>query len=182
MSHAHKGLIKQRRTTKLSNRQGETVSLTQEIQDKICFALRAGNFRTTAAAYAGVPERTFFEWMKRGRDKNDKLFKDFRRAVVEAEKAAEVRAVALVMRAAEADAKHAEWWLSHRWPEKWADQERKRIRAEIKHQKLEMSVNLDHVTLDDVRAVLGDKARASLTEGSGNAENLLGEEAPDVDP
>lgn len=111
---------------------GRPTKLTKDVQDKICSALRAGNFRTVAAQWAGVPLRTFYEWMGRGKEEPDRPEAKFRQAVIEAEKAAEVRAVGLIMSAAQSDPKHAEWWLSHRWPERWADQERKRIRAEIK--------------------------------------------------
>lgn len=174
------GIGKRARPVKTGNGQGESHSLSNEIQEKITKYLRAGNFRTTAAERAGVPLRTFSEWMKRGAD-GDEFFRAFRQAVLMAEKEAEAHAVSLVMKAAENDPKHAEWWLSHRFPERWADQERKRIRAEIKQQKLEVSVDLGHVTLEDVRKVLGDGARANLGTGSVGAENLLGLETSDLD-
>lgn len=110
---------------------GRPSILTPEVQAKICSALKAGNFRTVAAEWAGVPERVFFEWMKKGKDNPESAYAEFRRAVIEAEKQAEIRAVTLIMKAAENDPKHAQWWLSHRFPARWADQERKRIRAEI---------------------------------------------------
>lgn len=173
-------MVKRRRTEKVAKNPAAVHSLTQEVQDKITASLRGGNFRTTSAEQAGVPERTFFDWMRRGKE-NEEPFRTFRRAVLMAEKEAEAHAVGLVMKHAENDPKHAEWWLSHRFPERWADQERKRIRAEIKQQKLEVSVDLGHVTLEDVRKVLGDGARANLGTGSVGAENLLGLETSDLD-
>lgn len=53
----------------------------------------------------------------------------FCRAVIAAEKEAEIRAVALIMRAAAQDPKHAQWWLTHRWPERWG--EKTRIKSEL---------------------------------------------------
>lgn len=67
--------------------------------------------------------------MNAGEAQTSGKFRDFRKAVIEAEKAAEIRAVALVMQAAQNDPRHAEWWLSHRWPERWG--EKTRIRAQI---------------------------------------------------
>lgn len=177
---AHLGMVKRKRTEKAKN-PFAVHSLSKETQDKITAGLRAGNFRATSAEQAGVPVRTFREWMRRGKEK-DEPYHTFRRAVLMAEKEAEAHAVGLVMKHAENDPKHAEWWLSHRFPERWADQERKRIRAEIKQQKLEVSVDLGSVTLEDIRNVLGDKARGSITEGNLDVAGLLGDEAPDVDP
>ena len=44
---------------------------------------------------------------------------------------------ALIVQAAAQDPKHAEWWLSHRHSERWAD----RARMEMRHSgKLEMEI------------------------------------------
>ena len=54
---------------------------------------------------------------------------DFRRQVLEAEKAAEIRAVALVMKAAVNDPRHAEWWLERKHPDRWGRKDR--LQAEV---------------------------------------------------
>jgi len=101
--------------------------LNAEVQKKICDALALGNFRQTAAKAAGVSLRTFTEWMRLGKNRNNKAFLAFRRAVLEAETQAEMRAVGLIVQKAAEDPKHAQWWLTHRWPERWAEKTRLRM-------------------------------------------------------
>lgn len=113
-------------------RPGPKTKLTPEVQERLCTALRGGNFRKTACAWAGIPYRSFHEWMLKGERKKSGPLAEFRRAVIEAEKAAEIRAVALVLKAAEKDPRHAEWWLSHRFPERWADKARHEMRLAAK--------------------------------------------------
>ena len=43
-----------------------SISLTPEIQDKIVAFIRAGAYAHVAAQAAGVPQRTFYEWLERG--------------------------------------------------------------------------------------------------------------------
>ena len=100
--------------------------LTIEVQMKICEALRGGNYREVAVQWAGVPLETFNDWMKR----KDERYIVFQRAIEEAERAAEVRAVALVMKAAGADPRHAQWWLERKFPERWARKERHEVTGE----------------------------------------------------
>lgn len=102
-------------------KRGRRPKLTEEIQAKVVAALRGGNFRSTAAGWAGIGARTLREWMQKGEAAPKSPHGLFRHAVLEAEKAAEIHAVGLIMRAASTDVKHAEWWLSHRFPERWAE-------------------------------------------------------------
>jgi len=91
---------------------------------KLLQALRGGNFREVACEWAGIPERTFRAWMQEGEAGAPQSSVDFCRQVIEAEKAAEIRNVAFVMKAAEEDPKHAEWWLERKHPERWGRKER----------------------------------------------------------
>jgi hypothetical protein len=106
---------------------GRPTHLNDEVQRIICEALANGNFRSVAAASAGVPLRTFHEWMKKGEEETDERCIQFRRAVIQAEKNAEIRAVQMIMAKAAEDPKHAQWWLAHRFPERWAERYRGRI-------------------------------------------------------
>lgn len=153
---------------------GRPTKLTPEVQAKICQGLRAGNFRTVAAEWAGVPERVFRDWMHRGKDGKSKMHADFRRAVIEAEKAAEIRAVGLIMKAAENDPKHMEWWLSHRFPQRWADQERRRVRAELTGKgggpiEVQGSVDVSRLTREQFQ-VLEDVLGSEVEDGEDNSE------------
>ncbi|HXF72327.1 MAG TPA: hypothetical protein VNO79_06935 [Actinomycetota bacterium] len=40
--------------------------LSPEVQARICQAIRAGNYRETAARYAGIGISTFYAWLQRG--------------------------------------------------------------------------------------------------------------------
>lgn len=109
---------------------GRPSKMTPEVQEKILSALRAGNFRGVACAYAGIGQRTLREWMQFGEAKPKSRFGAFRRQVVEAEKSAEMRMVALVMKAATSDARHAEWWLERKANARWGRQLTKAVEKE----------------------------------------------------
>lgn len=98
---------------------GRPPKLSPEVVEKLCQALSAGNYRNVAAEWAGISVGTLHDWMRRGKEQRTGKFRDFRRRVLEAEKAAEIRAVGLVMQAAKDDARHAEWWLERKFNERW---------------------------------------------------------------
>lgn len=132
--------------------------MTPEVVDRICSALRAGNFRATAAQFAGVSIRSFQDWMRLGKEHGSGLYGDFRARVIEAEKSAEIGAVALIMKEARTDAKHAEWWLSHRFPERWADRSRAEYRAALKLQHSGMVANVD-ISMEDLSKLTDEEVR-----------------------
>lgn len=85
--------------------------------EAILGALRLGNTRAAAAAYAGVDDETLRRWMPR--------FPEFRAAVVKAEADAEVRAVAEIRQAYQAgNWTAAAWWLERRRPQDWGRKDR----------------------------------------------------------
>jgi hypothetical protein len=88
-----------------------TTKPTQEIQDKIVAALRAGNYEETAARYAGISESTLREWMELGAaPKAAAAYKQFRDAVEKATASAEVRDIALIDKAAQEGSWQAAAW------------------------------------------------------------------------
>lgn len=133
-------------------------AMTPAVVDKICSALRAGNFRTTAAQFAGVSIRSFQDWMRLGQEQDSGQYHDFRVRVIEAEKSAEIGAVALIMREARTDARRAEWWLSHRFPERWADKSRAEYRAQLKLQHSGMVANVD-ISMEDLSRLTDEEVR-----------------------
>lgn len=98
---------------------GRPSVVTPEAIEKLCQALSAGNWRRVAAEWAGMSYRVFSEWMQRGKRQARGKYRNFRRQVLEAEKRAEIRAVGIVMQAAQQDARHAEWWLERKLPMRW---------------------------------------------------------------
>lgn len=145
---------------------GRPTLLTPETQAKIVEALRAGNYRYPSAQFAGVSPRSFQDWMQRGETEGRGIYADFRAAVIEAEKSAEIRAVAIVMKAATTDPRNAQWWLSHKFPERWAD--KSRVRTELTGKngtaiQVESSAALDDATDDEITEAIDRlrKERAS---------------------
>lgn len=88
------------------SRTGRTTKRTPEREQALLNALRLGNTRTAAAAYAEVHRDTFYAWMA------DPTFSD---AVEKAEADAEARFVAQIVQAAKDGTwTAAAWWLERR--------------------------------------------------------------------
>jgi hypothetical protein len=80
---------------------GRPTKLTPERQERIVTALRAGNYLTIAAEYAGVNRATVFRWLAQADEVGaPKAIRDFRDAVVRARAEAEHRMVDIAGRAA----------------------------------------------------------------------------------
>lgn len=115
--------------------------LTPDLQEKICQAIRAGNYLETAAAYAGISKVTLHEWMRRGRREMERVeeaegrarirkkeapFVEFLNSVEKALAEAEVRDVILIGKAAEVNWQAAAWRLERKFPDRWGRRERQR--------------------------------------------------------
>ncbi len=98
---------------------GRPSKFTEEARRKILWALRLGNYRIAAAEYAGVADRTLCTWLAKGRDEEEGLYADFYRDVLEAERAAEVRALGVIQQAAQRDWKAAAWFLERKFPDRY---------------------------------------------------------------
>lgn len=107
---------------------GNPGKLTPAVQQKIVDALRAGNYYSAAARYAGVTYSRMFAWMRKGEQQPDSMYGDFRRAVLEAEAAAEVAVVAQWRQSIPQNWAAARDFLARRYPERWAA-----------HQKMELT-------------------------------------------
>lgn len=92
-------------------------NLTQEVKQKIVDAIKQGNYRETAARFAGISVRSFYEWMKRGNAEESGIYRELRDAVIEAEQEAEVLAVQTIT--SSKDPKHLQWWLERKFPARW---------------------------------------------------------------
>jgi hypothetical protein len=96
---------------------GRPTKLDPEIADRFIRAIRKGAFRSVAAVWAGIGVRTFREWMVRGKEEPE--FADFRRMVMEAERAAEIEVGETAFAAAAADPEYALAYMRVRWRKRW---------------------------------------------------------------
>jgi hypothetical protein len=120
-------------------RTGRPPTLNEDVQKKITDAIRLGNYIETAAAYAGVPKRTLYDWLKRGalaerkRDeglrlgRNDRLYLEFSHAVERALADSEMHDVLLIHQAAKDAWQAAAWRLERKFPDRWG----RRIQATV---------------------------------------------------
>jgi uncharacterized Fe-S cluster-containing radical SAM superfamily protein len=60
---------------------GRPSKLTPEVQEKICNAIRAGNYYEAACAYAGIDYSTFRRWMIKGEKAKKGKYHEFCEAV-----------------------------------------------------------------------------------------------------
>lgn len=98
--------------------------MTPAIIDKICQLLAMGNYRLVSAKVAGIGQSTLEKWIGQGKLKPNSKYGEFRRRILEAEAMAEVRHVGTIAKASSnGDPKAAQWWLTHKQPERWAKTE-----------------------------------------------------------
>jgi transposase-like protein len=151
-------------------RDGHRTFRTEQRAAIILNALRAGNTREAAAAYAGMSHDTLTRWRRADAS--------FRRAVDEAEATAEVRMATVVADAAfgrpaqyddmgrliraevRPDPHHAEWWLERRRPHAWGRRVSVDIRAVVERYAEEVGIDA---------ADLGAAAAALLAEHAATA-------------
>jgi hypothetical protein len=121
---------------------GRKDKLTAQVQDRICNAIRAGNYYEAACKYAGISRQTFWNWLERGGKARSGKFKDFYEAVKQAEAEAEVRIVAQWQKSIPESWQAARDFLARRFPERWGPKEKHEltgkdggaIKQEVKHE------------------------------------------------
>ena len=92
---------------------GRPPKLTPEIQDRICELIRWGNYREVAAGACDIPDRTFSRWCTRGRKATSGMYFIFWRAILKAERDAEIEAVRQVR------IEDKKWWLERKFNTRW---------------------------------------------------------------
>jgi transposase len=109
-----------------ARKQGRPSKLTEDVQTKIIRAIQSGNWLETAASYAGVDASTVRRWMAKGEaEDSEEPYRSFCAAVKQARAEAEIRAVALIQKAAQDGTWQASaWYLERSHPDRWG---RKRL-------------------------------------------------------
>ena len=111
----------QNQITKPPKGRGRKTRLTPEIQAKIVALVKAGHYKRTAAAQAGINERTLYHWYDKGdRDhpNHRKIYGQFRQALDKAEAESEVVLLDKIWQ--EGTARDHLEVLARRFPERWA--------------------------------------------------------------
>jgi transposase len=113
---------------------------TPELERRLLDALRAGNTRRAACAYAGVEQHTFQRWLLR--------FAHFAQAIEKAEADAAVRNVAIIQQAArDGTWTAAAWWLERRYPEDYGRRERVDVTIRQQAERIAHELGLDATEL-----------------------------------
>jgi transposase len=100
--------------------------LNPEISHRIVNLVRAGNYRETAAAAAGINPKTLRNWLHRGSKggKSNAAYAQFSADLDTAEAEAELRDNKRINDAAEKDWRAAAWRLARKNPDRWGDRQR----------------------------------------------------------
>jgi hypothetical protein len=116
--------------------------------DAILTALRAGNTRKAAVAYAGVDYVTFLRWCER--------YASFAEAVEKAEADAEVRHVANIAKAAgEGTWTASAWWLERRRHKDWG--QKARLDVVVKQLAEQTGLKEDEIVAEAERLLAGTR-------------------------
>jgi hypothetical protein len=112
----------------MANR-GRPLKLTAARRQRIVAAARLGAHREQAALAASISRATLQAWLAKGETEGaPDRFRDFARAVREAEAEAELEALRSIERAAvDGDWRAKCWLLERRWPDRWG----RRTRHEV---------------------------------------------------
>ena len=98
---------------------GRRTKLTPEVQDRILQAVRAGLRYREAALAAGIDERTFYNWKRRGEEAKSGIYFQFFQSLKEAEARGELALLARIQAASQETWQAAAWILERRHRERW---------------------------------------------------------------
>ena len=100
---------------KSPRRAGGPSKVTADVVGPFLMAARAGNYRETAARFAGISDATLYRWLRDPRPE----FAALREALVIVEAEVECEVTANLVRLALRDTKAAIFWLQNRYPQRW---------------------------------------------------------------
>lgn len=157
---------------------GRPPKLTEELIEKICVLVRAGNYMETAASYVGVTRQALYNWLKKGALGRKSIYKKFADAMMKARAEAELRDVQIVSNAAaNGQWQAAAWRLERRAPSRWG--RRDFINAQhtgadggpIRVETAEMPFSIDRV-----REAIRDLVKRELLEKSSEEPERVDEQ------
>jgi hypothetical protein len=139
-----------------------------QVQVQIIAAVKAGNYRSTAAALAGIQGRTLAEWIRRG-TAGDPEFSHFSHLLKKAEAAGEAADLARIKRASIRSWTAAAWRLERKYPERWGRKDR--LVAEVEHHGTGLRIEWTPRTAAEIATTAGVELFGALKEKYGGAVN-----------
>ena len=105
---------------------GRNTKLTKKVTEKICLAIRGGAYAETAAAFAGIGKTSFYKWLKKGNNPEEKpIYKTFVNAIEKAMADSEISDLAVISKAANSgNWQAAAWRLERKNPQRWGRYQR----------------------------------------------------------
>lgn len=146
---------------------GRPSKLTQDVKDKVLEAIGKGCTREVAAAYAGIGERTLYQWISYGNKPpqtsamEERLapYRQFAQALTRAEATAEVEAVSVWQAAFKDDWRAVVEWLARKYPDRWGRKERVDIEVLIRQEARRLADTLglseDEIVAEAQRILAG---------------------------
>jgi hypothetical protein len=101
-------------------RKPKKTRLTDDIIERLCIAIRMGNYLDTACTFAGISTKQFDEWYKLG-EAGEKKYVKLYEEVNKAEREAEYRILEMWYSHLKNDWRACRAFLERRFPEKWAE-------------------------------------------------------------
>jgi hypothetical protein len=105
---------------------GRVTLLTAALKKRICGRLRDGCNVKTACNICGIGETTYHEWKNRGRA-GEEPYASFFSETSRARDTFKTNLLKIIMKAADKDARHAEWLLERGWPNEFGRSEPREI-------------------------------------------------------
>lgn len=139
---------------------GRPSKLTPEVQERICQAIRAGNYYEAACAYAGIDYSTFRRWIIKGEKAKSGRYHNFCEAIKRAEHEAEVRLVAMWQKHMPENWQAIATFLERRYPDRWG--RRMDVKQDIK-QEVQGQVTERH-EYDITQRIISDPETAKLAD------------------
>lgn len=106
---------------------GRKSKLTPELQEKILFTIRLGNYTKTACLSVGITEASYYSWLAQGEKAKVGKYFEFLEAVKKAEAEGEAHLVGMVVSAGPTNWQAAMTILERKYPDRWGRKDRRDV-------------------------------------------------------
>ena len=166
---------------------GRKLTLTDKLTDEFVQIIKEGNNYNTAYGYLGIPEHTFFSWLRRADEalekkgrltKSEHMYVKFAQSIGKARMFAKRRHQNIISKI---DPKKENWlkskfWLERNYPKEYGEQtkidinETKNVNITIK-ESIDLKMEISNAKAERMRRIVADllpPVRAKLADGGGN--------------